>query len=146
MADIDRMAQLQPRSCVPPICAAVMTLLAGRDVDRAIASLDLAIALEPNFTLSYALRAYVRGKKTAWLPATSDVLLAIRRLALIKFKFGVVTKRLGEEQEQGRFFFTWEYTFKNNAPRAEQDALKPEREVIQLAISNLAAAMLAPSN
>ena len=63
IADIDRMAQLQPRSCAPPICGAVMTLLAGQDIDRTLASLDRAIALEPNFTLSYALRTTFAARK-----------------------------------------------------------------------------------
>jgi tetratricopeptide (TPR) repeat protein len=146
VADIDQMAQLQPRSCAPPICAGVMTLLRRQDLDRALSSFDRAIACEPNFALPYALRAYVRGKKTAWLPATADVLLAIRRLALIKFKYGVETKRIGDEEEQLKVFIAWEYKCEENAPPAEREAMKLEREVIQFAMNSLLAAVFEPAD
>ena len=126
-------------------CAAeVMTLLSRQDLDRALSSFDRAIALEPNFALPYLLRAYVRGKKTAWLPATADVLLAIRRLALIKFKYGFETKRIDDEEEHLAFFIGWEYKGEESAPPAEREAMKLDQEVIEFAMSILLAAVFGP--
>ncbi len=128
-----------------PICAGVLTLISRQDLDRALSSFDRAIACEPNFALPYLLRTYVRGKKTAWLPATADVLLAIRRLARLKFKYGVETKRI-DDKEELKVFVAWEYTCEEKAPPAEREAMKLEREVIQFAMSSLLAAVFGPAD
>jgi tetratricopeptide (TPR) repeat protein len=144
LADVDRMEQLRPRSCAPPLCRAAMTLLAGQDTDSALASLDRAIALEPNFALPYAMRAFAHGKKTEWLPATADLLLAIRRLALIKFKVCYEYKRLDDGRDH--VFIWWEYKCQEAAPPAKREASNVERASIEFAVSSLLAAVLGPSD
>ncbi len=64
LADIDRMEQLLPRSCAPPFCAGVMTLLSRQKLDSALSSFDRAIALEPNFALPYLLRVRSRQENS----------------------------------------------------------------------------------
>ena len=145
-ADINRHGATRAAPCVPPMCAGVMTLLAGQDLGLALSSFDCAIARDPDFALPYALRAYVRGKKTAWLPATADVLLAIRRLVFFKFKYGVKTKRFDDEEEHLAVFIGWEYKGEESTPPAEWEARKLDQEVIEFAMSILLAAVFGPAN
>jgi hypothetical protein len=122
----------------------VILILARQDFDRARASLDRAIALEPAFALPYALRAYVRCKKTEWLPATADLLLAIRRLALIEFNVWIEESR--RDYERFRLCMRAEYKNEKAAPLGNNEASNLERETIEFGVSSLLAAMFAPSN
>jgi tetratricopeptide (TPR) repeat protein len=146
LADVDQMARLQPRSDGPPIWAAVITILAGKDIDRALASLDRAIALDPNFALSYALRAYVRGKKTEWLLAAADVVLAIRRVALDDIKISFERTRPDDGIDGIAFQVDWEPTHKEVTPPGNGERSHIERETIELAVDMLLEAVFAPRN
>jgi tetratricopeptide (TPR) repeat protein len=144
LADVDRMARLQPESNAPPIWAAVMVILAGQDIGAALASLDRAIALDPNFALSYGLRAYVRGKKAEWLLGAADVVLAIRRLALVEFKVHFERTRLDDGRDGVTFRIEWEYKGGEDNPARKNEASRVERETIEFGMNSLLAAMLAP--
>ena len=128
-----------PRRVSPPICAAVIMILTKQDFDRARASLDLAIALDPAFALPYAIRAYVRCKKTEWLPATADLLLAIRRLALIEFKIWI--KETQSDCEPFRLCVQAVYKNEKAAPLEKNEASNLERETIEFGVSSLLAAV-----
>jgi hypothetical protein len=65
----------------------------------------------------------------------------LRRLGLLKFKYGFETRRVDGEDEQLKVFIAWEYKCDEKAPPAEREAMKLEREVIQFAMSSLLAVL-----
>ena len=86
----------------------------------------------------------VRCKKTEWLPATADLLLAIRRLALIEFKVWI--KESQRDYERFRLCIRVVYKNEKAAPLDKNEASNLERETIEYGVNSLLAAMFAPRN
>ncbi len=94
-ADMDRIGQLKSQSADAYSLHAYLALFLLHERNRALASLERAIDLEPREALYYAVRSWLRAQNNEFVAAFTDVTLFIRtqHLSEVKLSYGIDTKR-----------------------------------------------------